>query len=187
MRNYTPTPAELGAIVLLDRMFGSTVNEKGYKELNPKVGLIYGDGMYLERYQRTLDKLRIMGYAASNLVIGVGGILRGHGRDTMGFAIKATYVEINGVATEIEKDPITDPGKKSLKGLMYLDHDPNTNNWTTIDQVSHEVEQNGLLCEVFRDGTVLIEYTLADVRARVEQYICHSLFHRLPLMYVNVY
>jgi len=118
--SYTPSPEEFGAIALLDRMFGSTVNGKGYKVLNPKVGLIYGDGMYIERYQRTLNRLEQMGYSASNLVIGVGGILRNHSRDTMGFAIKATYVEIDGVPCPIEKDPVTDPKKKSAKGLLSL-------------------------------------------------------------------
>ncbi|MGY0040938.1 hypothetical protein [Pedobacter sp. NJ-S-72] len=54
-----------GAIRLLDEKFGSSLNSKGYKVLNPKVGLIYGDGMYLERYIRTLDRLKDMGYAAA--------------------------------------------------------------------------------------------------------------------------
>lgn len=159
------SPEWKGAIRLLDEKFGSTINSKGYKVLNPKVGLIYGDGMYLERYQRTLQKLAEMGYAASNLVIGVGGILRNHSRDTMGFAIKATYVEINGTPQEIEKDPITDPGKKSLKGLLHLGYQDG--DWITSDCVSPEMEDTGHLETVFYNGNILKEYCLKDIRSRV--------------------
>jgi nicotinamide phosphoribosyltransferase len=152
-----------GAIRLLDEMFGHTVNEKGYKVLNSKVGLIYGDGMYLDRYIRTLNRLEEMGYAACNLVIGVGGILRNHSRDTMGFAIKATYVEVNGEPQEIEKDPVTDPGKKSRKGLLRLDRN-DAGEWYTTDCVSPEQESGGELIPVFRDGQILRRYTLNEIR-----------------------
>jgi nicotinamide phosphoribosyltransferase len=157
-----------GAIRLLDEMFGSTVNEKGYKQLNPKVGLIYGDGMYFERCQRTLDRLKEMGYAASNLVIGVGGILRNHSRDTLGFAIKATYVEVNGEHREIEKDPVTDHGKKSHKGLLALTFDDNMQ-YVTIDRCSQDHEKTGLLRTVFFDGNIFNPCSLSDVRNNVNK------------------
>jgi nicotinamide phosphoribosyltransferase len=153
-----------GAIRLLDEVFGSTVNKKGYKVLNPKVGLIYGDGMYFERYERTLKRLQDMGYAASNLVIGVGGILRNHSRDTMGFAIKATYVEVNGEQRDIEKDPVTDPGKKSHKGLLVLERDAN-GNYVTVDEVDWAREQTGELVTVYRDGQITRLYTWEEARA----------------------
>lgn len=156
-----------GAIRLLDEMFGSTVNEKGYKELNPKVGLIYGDGMYLERYKRTIDRMKDMGYAASNLVIGVGGILRNHSRDTMGFAIKATYVEVGGVGRDIEKDPITDSKKKSHKGMLALTyvHD----GFCTVDECSKEMESQGLLKDAFFNGNIVPGYVqkFEDIRKTV--------------------
>jgi nicotinamide phosphoribosyltransferase len=155
-----------GAIRLLDEMFGTTLNKKGYKVLNPKVGLIYGDGMYYERFERTLRRLEAMGYASSNLVIGVGGILRGHSRDTMGFAIKATYVIVNGEERAIMKDPITDHGKKSLKGLMILERDSN-GSYVTTDEVSSNREKTGLLVPVFRDGKILREYEWDEVLANV--------------------
>jgi nicotinamide phosphoribosyltransferase len=151
-----------GAIRLLDEIFGHTINAKGYKVLNEKVGLIYGDGMYFERYTTTLELLEQMGYAASNLVIGVGGILRNHSRDTMGFAIKATYVEANGEAREIEKDPITDSKKKSHKGLLALHK--SGEDYITLDQQSTEQEQTGLLQTVFKDGELKNGYNFEDIR-----------------------
>lgn len=165
------TPGSLewkGGIRLLDEVFGHTVNAKGFKVLNAKVGMIYGDGMYLERYERTLLRLREMGYAACNLVIGVGGILRHHSRDTFGFAIKATHVEVNGVPRDIEKDPVTDKSKKSHKGLIALMHGAD-GEFVTVDQCTSEEEEASLLPRVYRDGRVLITYVLAEIRARVEE------------------
>jgi len=153
----------LGAIRLLDREFGSTVNALGFRELNPKVGLIYGDGMYFERYERILAKLKSMGYASSNLVIGVGGLLlQQHSRDDQGFAIKTTYVEVNGEARDIVKDPITDPGKKSHKGRLRLDYV--NGRYVTTDQVSAADEKGGILDTVFKDGKLVNGFTLDQVR-----------------------
>lgn len=155
-----------GAIRLLDEKFGSSLNSKGYKVLNPKVGLIYGDGMYLERYVRTLDRLKEMGYAASNLVIGVGGILRNHSRDTLGFAIKATYVEVNGEPREIEKDPITDHKKKSHKGLLSLQKIEDE--YITKDQCNVAEEADSLLQLVYKDGQLIKETSLSEIRKLVK-------------------
>jgi len=156
-----------GAIRLLDEKFGSSLNSKGYKVLNPHVGLIYGDGMYLERYERTLERLKEMGYAASNLVIGVGGILRNHSRDTLGFAIKATYVEVNGEAREIEKDPITDQKKKSHKGLLGLRKVGDA--YVTKDQCSPKEEADSLLKTVFYNGKLVKETDLSSIRKWLKQ------------------
>ena len=159
------SPEAKGCIRLLDEMFGSTVNAKGYKELNPKVGLIYGDGMYLERYKRVLQRLKEMGYSASNLVIGVGGILRYHNRDTLGFAIKATKVEVNGVEKSIMKDPITDSGKRSHQGYLALYKDDN--GYRTVDNVTKEIEKTGELETVFKDGILYRDEDLYTIRDRI--------------------
>ncbi|MNK20317.1 putative nicotinate phosphoribosyltransferase [compost metagenome] len=155
-----------GAIRLLDEKFGSTLNSKGYKILNPKVGLIYGDGMYTERYVRTLERLKGMGYAASNLVIGVGGILRNHSRDTLGFAIKATYVEVNGEPREIEKDPVTDHKKKSHKGLLNLVKVGDE--YLTKDQCSPAEEADSLLQVVYKDGALVKQTSLTEIRRLIK-------------------
>jgi nicotinamide phosphoribosyltransferase len=154
-----------GAVRLLDEMFGSTVNRKGYKVLNPKVGLIYGDGMYLARFERTLARLVEMGYAASNLVIGVGGILRNHSRDSLGFALKAIYIENNGLGVAIEKDPVTDHKKKSHKGLVALLK--RDGKYETIDECTWDEERESLLTPVFRDGKMLVEYTFDEIKKSV--------------------
>lgn len=158
------SPASKGVIRLLDEVFGSTVNSKGYLELNSKVGCIYGDAMYFARIADILGTLKDMGYASTNLVTGVGGILlQQHNRDDLGFAIKATYAVVNGEERELFKDPITDPGKRSHRGLMCLvkkDGVYQTNDRLLTDDV-------GLLQEVYRDGELLVDQKFSDIRERV--------------------
>ena len=157
------SPAYKGSIRLLDELFGSTVNSLGFKELNPKVGLIYGDGMYFERFERILAKMKEMGYASSNLVIGVGGLLlQQHNRDDLGFAIKATYAVANGQPRNLLKDPVTDSGKKSHTGLMTLVKENGV--FVTKDNCSIEEEKQGLLVLVFKDGKIKKTTTFDEIR-----------------------
>lgn len=87
-------------------------------------------------------------------------------RDTFGFAMKATYGEVNHEGRDIFKDPKTDDGtKKSAKGLMAIHTDPVTNKYTLQDQCTWEEEAKG----VFRDGKLLIDWTLVEVRERVKK------------------
>lgn len=60
-----------GAYQVLWDIFGGTVNEKGYKVLNPKVGIIYGDSITLERQKEIYKMLEEKDFAATNLVLGV--------------------------------------------------------------------------------------------------------------------
>lgn len=67
------SPVEwVGAYEVLWKIFGGTINEKGYKVLNPKVGIIYGDSITLERQKEIYKRLEERGFAATNLVLGVG-------------------------------------------------------------------------------------------------------------------
>lgn len=160
------SPEQKGTFRILDELFGSTVNSKGYKELNGKIGVIYGDGMYFERYKDILETMKEMGYANTNLVVGIGGLLvQQHNRDDLGFAFKATQAIINNEAVELFKDPITDQGKRSHKGLMKLIQNDD-GSFTTIDQASEQEEKGGILETVFLNGKVVKEFTLNEIRNR---------------------
>lgn len=166
------SPEGKGVIRLLDEVFGSTVNSKGYKVLNPKVGVIYGDGMYYERWVKILNRLVEMGYSVENLIIGIGGILRNFTRDDLGFALKATYVEFGGVGENIMKDPVTDPDKKSHTGLVGLFMDDNYN-FVTKDNLTWD-EYNSTenyLMTVFINETLPHEFSLTEIRDNVEFYL----------------
>ena len=160
------SPENLGAVRLLEKEFGSTINSKGYKELNSKVGLIYGDGMYYDRVVRIMNKLKEMGFSTTTVVLGMGGLLlQQHNRDDLGFAVKATYAEINGESIELFKDPKTDQSKKSHKGLMKLVKINGV--YSTLDQVTNEQEQEGVLELVYRNGQLTKFQTLDEIRERV--------------------
>jgi nicotinamide phosphoribosyltransferase len=163
------SPEFKGAYEILWEKFGGTTNELGYRVLDSHVGIIYGDGIYTERLIRIMVGLMRKGYATVN-PFGIGGLLlQQFSRDQLGFAVKANYVEVDGESREIYKDPITDPGKKSVKGLVRVDRDPVTGVYTTHDQVSREEAEKGELQLVFRDGKRFNEPTLAQIRKRLSE------------------
>jgi nicotinamide phosphoribosyltransferase len=164
----TNVAEQAGVLRILADTFGSKFNAKGYKELDPHVGLIYGDGMHYERFSETLDKMADNKFAANNLIIGVGSLLRWHTRDTIGLATKATAMGSDGIYTELMKDPYTDPGKKSYKGFMHLACEGNE--YSTTDQVSKEMEDEGHLETVFEDGFIMKRTNLKAIREKVRSY-----------------
>jgi len=144
------SPEEIGVIELLWNVFGGNINEQGYKVLDSHIGAIYGDSITIDRADEICRRLEAKGFASTNIVLGIGSFTYQYNtRDTFGFAMKATYVDVNGVGQEIFKDPITDDGiKKSAKGLLRVNED-----LTLSDQVSwKEQEEEGILQVLYRDG-----------------------------------
>lgn len=163
------TPAEVaGSVELLKRYFGSTRNSKGYLELNPKVGLIYGDSITYERCERICRQLKAKGYASTNVVFGVGSYTYQYNtRDTFSIACKATWAHVKGVGRDIFKDPVTDDGtKKSACGRLQVNRD-DTGKLVLRDQVSATDEQSGELQTVFEDGVLHVDQDLASIRWRL--------------------
>ena len=165
--NGTTQEERKGVVELLWDTFGGSTNSKGYKELIPQIGAIYGDSINIDRATRICERLKEKGFASTNVVLGIGSYTYQYNtRDTFGFAMKATYGEVNGEGREIFKDPVTDDGtKKSAKGLMKIVSQNGM--FKLIDQVSWDEEKTGELKEVFRDGKLLIDQSLAEIRARV--------------------
>jgi nicotinamide phosphoribosyltransferase len=161
----------VGAYEVLWGIFGGTINEKGYKVLNPKVGIIYGDSITLERQKEIYKRLEERGFAATNLVLGVGSYTYQYkSRDSLGFAMKATWCQVNGEGREIFKDPKTDDGtKKSLKGLICVQSDGNK--YIAEDQVTKEQEDKSCLQTVFEDGKLVKEWSLRQIRDNVNNSI----------------
>lgn len=111
-----------GSLRLLDEVFGHTLDSQGLKVLDSHIGLIYGDGMNQERIKEMMDTMISIGYSPVNMVFGVGAYTyQLMTRDELGFAFKATAVEINGEWVGIQKKPKTDAGKTSLTGRFISD------------------------------------------------------------------
>lgn len=158
-----------GSIQILWETFGGTTNSKGFKELNPRVGLIYGDSITLQRAEAILSGLAEKGFASTNVVFGIGSFTYNYStRDTFGSAIKATYSEVNGVGHNLSKDPVTDNGvKKSAEGLLRVEKQGN--NYVLFDKQTWEEEAKGELKTVYLNGKMVQETTLAEVRARINE------------------
>lgn len=161
------SPVFKGAVECLWDVFGGTTTEKGFRVLDSHVGLIYGDSITLTRAEAILSSLKAKGFAASNIVFGIGSYTYQYvTRDSFGFAVKSTYGEVNGVGREIYKNPKTDNGvKKSARGLLMV---------TNIDGVHCLIDRRGniddadcCLRPVFRDGKLLVDDSIAEIRKRI--------------------
>lgn len=162
------TPAGRGAVQCLWDVFGGTVNEKGYRTLNQRVGIIYGDSITLKRASAILKRLEENGFASDNIVFGIGSYTyQFMTRDTFGFAMKATWGQINGKGVDIFKDPVTDNGiKKSLKGRIQVSRDlrGKGTGYTVMDGCSAFDARLGELQPVFVDGALVYNHSLESIR-----------------------
>lgn len=95
-----------------------TINSKGYKVFD-KYRIIWGDGITLSMINDILLLANIFEFSAQNFAFGSGGdLMQNVNRDTCKFAIKCSAIKVNGEWRDVYKDPITDPGKKSLRGRI---------------------------------------------------------------------
>jgi nicotinamide phosphoribosyltransferase len=163
------TPEGKGVIELLWDVFGGTINEQGYKVLDSHIGAIYGDSITIDRADEICRRLEAKGFASTNVVLGIGSFTYQYNtRDTFGFAMKATYVEVDGVGREIFKDPITDDGtKKSATGLLWVDKNTESD-YVLFDKVTWEGEGKGFLQTIYKDGKFYNETTLTQIKERLK-------------------
>lgn len=158
-------PESKGVIELLWDVFGGTINSQGYKVLDSHIGAIYGDSITLDRAKRIFERLEAKGFASTNVVLGIGSFTyQFNTRDTFGFAMKATYVEVNGEGREIFKDPITDDGvKKSAKGLLRVSRNED-GDYELHDQQSWDEEALTVLKTIYHNGKFENQTTLTKIR-----------------------
>jgi len=158
-------PAYFGAVQLLWEVFGGTINAAGYKELDPHIGLIYGDSITPARAQDITQRLELAGFAASNIVFGVGSYTYQYvTRDTFSSAVKATWAQIDGEGYDLLKDPVTDSGmKKSATGRLAVKRDEHDELYL-VERASEHDEAESLLQPVWKDGQFVKVQSFRDVR-----------------------
>ena len=166
-----PEHTRKGAYECLWDIFGGTYTENGYKVLDTHIGMIYGDSITIERQREIYRRLEAKGFAATNLVLGIGSYTYQYRtRDSLGFAMKATWCRVNGKYRPIFKSPKTDNGmKKSLKGLLSVVKE--NGKYKVYDNVSPEEEYQSCLEIVFEDGKIVRDWSLNEVRENVRQTI----------------
>lgn len=166
-----PVKMSLFCVDKIDKQFGHTYNKKGFKVLN-NARVIYGDGISSpDVIRKILSNLRAFGYSAENIAFGMGGgLLQKCDRDTQKFAMKCSAVVTDGKMVPVYKDPITDHGKKSKRGFLDLQRDVK-GKFITIENMPSSGTVGSELVEVFKDGEVLKEYTLEQVRRTAAEYL----------------
>lgn len=170
VRPDSGNPAEVvvDCACILAEYFGTTVNDKGFEVLN-NVRILQGDGINIETIWEILDELEDAGFSADNVVFGQGGaLLQIVNRDDQKFAMKASCAKINGEWVDVYKDPVTDPGKRSKRGILKLGKTPDGEYFTVSHHhYAHEdvVDQ---LRVVFVDGEVPKQQTFEQIRERAK-------------------
>lgn len=165
-------PAEVkGSIVCLWETFGGTINSSGYRNLDSHIGLIYGDSITIKRAKQIVDKLALLGFASTNVVLGIGSYTyQMSSRDTLGMALKATFAVVDGTEIDLNKDPKTDDGtKRSAKGRVRVEY--LNNDYVLYDQQSTEEEQLGLLRTIYCDSNFSNLESFSAIRNRIDNLV----------------
>lgn len=159
-----------GSIECLWEIFGGTITDNGYKLLDSHVGLIYGDSITLERAEAICTQLMAKGFASTNIVFGIGSFTYQYvTRDTDAYAVKATFARVNNKDINIFKKPKTGDGtKNSALGLVAVFKDEN-NEFYLKDEATWDEVKNCEYLEVFTDGKLINEYSLEEIRKRIEK------------------
>lgn len=161
-----------GIVERLFEIFGGTTNDKGYKELDSHIGVVYGDSITPERASRICEGLMDKGFASTNTALGIGSYTYQYvTRDTFGFALKGTAEKVNGEFKAIQKRPATDTGnfKKSQKGMVAVVFEGN--DYRLIDELNpdtiKELDETNLLKDFFIDGKFSYTQTFEEIRKRL--------------------
>jgi len=155
------TAEQKGLLNILWEKFGGHINNKGYKVLNPKVGLIWGDGIDYNGIALILNAVKTIGFSVENLVFGQGGgLLQKINRDTQRFAFKCSArLDKNGIWQDIYKDPI-DKSKASKRGRLKLIKTEDGYKTVRLEEPGENVMEL-----VYLNGELMKDYTFAEVRA----------------------
>jgi nicotinamide phosphoribosyltransferase len=158
-----PATVILQSAKLIEKTFGISYNKKGFKVFN-NVRLIQGDGINEDSIREILETLKANGYSATNIAFGMGGaLLQQINRDTQKFAMKCSHITVNGQQRDVFKDPVTDSGKRSKKGVLDL-----VRRTGEYQVLSNQGQDNfgSVLKTVFENGKITKEYTLDEIRTR---------------------
>lgn len=168
---FTPSVSDLGVVESLWNTFGGTVTEQGYKVLDSHIGVIYGDSITLQRAEEICKRLAEKGFASTNVVLGIGSYTYQYNtRDSLGFAMKATYAIVNGEEKMLFKDPKTDNGtKRSQRGMVAVVKENDkivAVDGLTLEEYNKKYLEQDLLEVVFdgENGDLIRDQSLSEIR-----------------------
>jgi nicotinamide phosphoribosyltransferase len=160
-----PLKIVMKSLNLLNQKFGSKINNKGYKVLN-NVRIIQGDGVDDNIIKEILMAMKKEKYSIDNIAFGMGAaLLQKMDRDTFNFAMKNSYVKVNGKGIDVFKNPITDSGKRSKKGRITTVKKDNKYKCILLSQLKNYLNKGWTesLEEIFYNGKILKIYNFEDI------------------------
>lgn len=172
LMKYELTPEDKGSLELLWETFGGYINDKGYRVLDSHIGLLFGEGITVETAAQIFERMERKGFAASNIVFGVGAYVYSVmiSRDSFGLAFKQQYVVVDGEERKTFKDPVTDKKKKSLKGRVVVTQDE-SGTYAVIDDLNAAEQAKRLgedqLQTIFKDGQRTRQTAFKTIRDRL--------------------
>jgi nicotinamide phosphoribosyltransferase len=160
------SPVNKGVVELLWDVFGGTTNGNGFRMLDEHIGTIYGDAITYDRGDEIMGRLARKGFASGNAVFGVGSFSYQYvTRDTYGFAMKATWADVNGEERNLFKKPITDNGEKfSATGRLAVKRYEPTGEIYVVEEATPEDEAESLMQPKWEDGKFLTRTSISQIR-----------------------
>lgn len=159
-----PCQVLLRVFDILGKKFGFEKNSKGFRKLPDYIRVIQGDGVSYDSIGNILEALSGAGWSTASLTFGSGGaLLQRIDRDTQKCAYKCSFAVVDGKETEVFKDPVTDPGKRSKKGKLVLVNDGET--WTTVRE-EERGDREDQLVTVFHNGDMVKEWSWQEIRTK---------------------
>ena len=157
-----PVTVSLCCLELLDRYFGSHVNSKGFRVLNDKVRLLWGDGIDYNGIRNILFAMKNHGWSTDCMAcFGMGGgLLQKVNRDTQRMAFKSSAQFYDGAWHDVWKKP-KDITKASKRGRLALIKEDGR--FKTVRQEDLGDKQD-LLIPVFENGELKNEISFEQVR-----------------------
>jgi nicotinamide phosphoribosyltransferase len=157
-----PVETSLNILNWLWDIFGGTINDKGFKVINPNIRVLWGDGVNILSISKILNNIVKHGFSIENIFFGMGGkLLQGVNRDTFRFASKLCWAVVDGEERDVYKDPVGDTSKKSKKGRLKLIIKDGA--YQTVREHEHPDCENQLI-PFFLNGDVLVNQTFQEVR-----------------------
>jgi nicotinamide phosphoribosyltransferase len=158
----TPEAETLWIVQTIANKMGYTTNSKGFMVLNPKIRVLWGDGIDKDGIEKILTTLEKAGFSAENMVFGMGGgLLQKINRDTQRFAFKCSAQKRNGDWHDVYKLP-KDLSKASKRGRLALVRTGDKYETKAENEVAPE---RNALVTVFENGELVKEYTFDTVRS----------------------
>ena len=170
------TSVEMQLVRILESLyatFGGTINSKGYKVLDPHVGVLHGEGVTLENIESYFTAMTDAGFSPENLVFGVGAYVYSVkvSRDDFAQAIKASAAIIDGKEVAIFKKPKSkkESFKRSPKGVVSIHGE--SGEYTMVEELTFDQAENdpeNKLRLIMQDGVVMNPTPLTDIRELIK-------------------